>query len=397
MTWLLPLLLSAALAAEPEAAVPEKRVRWLAAPIFSYDTNLGLGAGGFGQVVFQALQPGDTRPYAGRVAAQLYWTTGGYRSHYLQADLPGFPGRGWRFDADLSWTAWSQAGWYGEGNDVPLLPPGDRPGPDQGLRYYWYDLRSGSAVTNLRRALPEPLDAWAAYAGAWVRWDVVSAFDESLLQADPPDVGADGGLTVLAQGGFLRDTRDDELDPRSGASQEVAVRVTGPWLGSDFAFGGAYLADRRYWSPARRWVLALGSLADTTWGAPPFYLTATTGGLKPVALGGRWTWRGFAEERFHGDGAFVVQPEVRFTALEHRMFKKPALWLVAPFADVGRVWLWEGNPDPWWDVHVSAGAGVRLVLTGLIVLRADVGVAWEEFVGGSRPQVQLYLLSEHPF
>lgn len=354
----------------------------------AYDSNLLLGFGGFGQVVWS--DPTGREPYRASVGAQAYASTGGYQDHFLRWDLPAAFGTRLRWDAWLRMLTWSRAPYFGIGASTPRLPPED---VEDG--YYLWESDRYFLRTNLRRPIAET--PWDAYGTLIVAIQRVGLYPRSLLAEERPE-GVEGGLlSVLGLGGF-RDTRTDEIDPFDGSAVDLQLRASGSWIGSSSDWWGAHASWRGWWSPRDGVVLAARAMADGMFGAPPFYQRSYLGGLRRGSMGGRFFLRGLVEERLRTDGVAGLQGELRWRFWRTTVLKTVDLgFQLVPFVDAAQAWTLDGQTvfQPW----VTTGAGLRINIKELLILRADSGLAWERYSVGpeQRPQVQIYILAEHPF
>ena len=373
-----------ALAAAEDLARGEKGERaWLATPLIAYDSNLGAGAGAYGEYVRG--DPPDGLPFRWKVALQLFATTGGYRHPYLKGDVPGVGGTGLRLGGKIGWKGWSEAPWYGLGNDSRLDPAWDE------TTTWWHMDRLESQLT----ARVDLGETWRVEGGVDVTGEGVAVYPDSLLEQDLP-AGVTGGRFVLVRTGVRHDTRSDEIDPWDGHLFELALRGAGPWTGSELDEYGAFAALSGWRLFGERTVLTGRVLTDVAAPDAPFWRMSELGGFTRGVVGGRWLLRGLAEHRLSGDVVGAAQGEARVSAFTWTIRETHTRWLVCPFVDVGQVWLWDDAPVV--DPHVTGGAGLRIVLNGLLVLRADAGVARERLVGDERAwQPQVYVLGDHPF
>jgi len=360
----------------------------LVAPLIGYDSNLKLGVGAFGQIVW-ADPTGDT-PFRARLGAQAYATTGGLQDHVVYWDLPDLLQTRLRWDARVRYRSWSRAPYFGVGASPSRLPA-----EDVADDYYLWDSTRLLVQTNVRRAVG--LTPWETYASLVVNLQEVERYPGSLLERERPS-GVEGGTTTVVGLGGFRDTRSNEIDPADGSVVDLQIRGSSPWVGSTSEWWGVHASLRRWWSVHDRIVLAGRSFIDGTFGDTPFFQQTYMGGLQRGAYGGRFFLRGLAEERLRVDAIGGVQAEVRWRFVQFTLFRNVDIALqLVPFVDAGQAWDVGGETDidPW----ITGGAGLRMNLKELLVVRADAGVASERYSVGDprRPQAQIYILADHPF
>jgi hypothetical protein len=371
------LLLSLALAGDDRAAY--------AVPLVSYDSNLLLGYGLYGQAVVG--DPGGDRPYKASVDAQFYRTTGDYVNHFLRFDLPGIAGSRFRLGGEARFVRWAQAPFYGVGTSAP------RPlvvGQD-----VWYQQQRLMWRSSLRIELFGDAELLLLYN---IRNEQVAPYADSLLAEERPE-GIDGGRYAWGGVGFVWDATDNEIDPSEGHAVDASVRLAHPWLGSDWTVPGVNARWRSYTDlvegPGRA-VLATHLMVDMRWGDEPFFNQAYAGGMGRGVVGGRWLLKGLAEERYRVDNMAFANVELRTTVWSPTLRNAPTDWMLVPFIDTARLWMWEDPAaTPW--LHVTGGVGLRINVKELIVFRIDVGYGRDETEEGRQGQVQTYVLSEHPF
>ncbi len=173
------------------------------------------------------------------------------------------------------------------------------------------------------------------------------------------------------------DTRDLYRNPRCGHQHLAAIGWFGQVLGGTVDYTQLMVDVRRFQPLPWGRTLAVGARWIRQTGTVPEY--------RQVRLGGSSTIRGYADGAVEGDhGAFG--------SIEWRFDLAPpvsrGLWLIenvdvgvsgALFADAGATWGRAedgGAADPltWSDVATSFGAGLRLLVPWVEVVRADLAI-----------------------
>src|SRR5215472_11229028 len=103
----------------------------------------------------------------------------------------------------------------------------------------------------------------------------------------PPDLGLDTNLTAV---GFRlnRDTRPNRFYPTAGTLLDFTADFFSQGLGSKYSFQSYKINFNKYWNLTQNQVLASGSFACFTGGAPPFYgncIYGTNGELRGYTAG----------------------------------------------------------------------------------------------------------------
>jgi outer membrane translocation and assembly module TamA len=189
--------------------------------------------------------------------------------------------------------------------------------------------------------------------------------------------------------GLIRDTRDNEGDPSRGGSEELALRLARPGLGSRFRFGQATLVLRRFVPLGPRVVLGGRFIADGLFGEVPFFEWSSIGGLQPAeGIGGISSVRGITRQRYGGTVKLLGNLELRATLAHPVVFGERFKLAGVLFADGGRAWAPGVADGEWHRIHPAAGVGLRVV-RGAAAVRADFGV--------SRERAGLYVTFGHLF
>jgi outer membrane translocation and assembly module TamA len=228
------------------------------------------------------------------------------------------------------------------------------------------------------------------YGGYSWRYTRVSPYEVSMLAEQHP-LGIEGGPTGQLLGGVIWDTRDSETDPTTGGAEELSVRLSGHSTGSRYQYAGLSLSERRYFQLSSRFVFAQRVSLDMLFGDVPFFEWSSTGGvLFTEGVGGMSSVRGIERNRFAGNFKLFSNSELRFHALDMRLFGQTMKLGAVAFMDVGRVWHPGVADGSWNDWHPGVGAGIR-VARRAAVIRVDYATSTEE--GGQR----LYMSFGHMF
>ena len=214
--------------------------------------------------------------------------------------------------------------------------------------------------------------------------------DESLAAADVVE-GSDIVATITP--GIILDRRDRILDPRRGSFHLAAVRVGGPYLGSDVDFVKARLETAWFfdWPPPT--VIAVGARLGL--GAP--YGSSTAIPIEErFFAGGASTVRGYREQRLGplddqgnptgGNAQLILNLEYRFPIWR---------WLSgAVFVDAGNVFS-EVRDVSLADLRVGTGGGFRIV-TPVGPVRLDIGYPLVR-QAGQEQKVRYHFSVGYPF
>ncbi|MBI5834655.1 MAG: BamA/TamA family outer membrane protein [Armatimonadetes bacterium] len=274
---------------------------------------------------------------------------------------------GGRFNADLNYF------W-------PLL---DGRGTEFTTRLYNTDDKTGAtglgAFTNRRQNFDQtrrgasllfsrPLGTGIRASVGYKIENVSTARRGTLLPSLPPfpfqDVGSDTTSSVTL--GITRDVRDYPLDATRGSYASASLEYAG--LGGDNNFQKYRLEGRTYFpvlggkvasgrrEPRPAWVVAGRGQVSYSTGRLPFSQSFFVGGADSL--------RGYSEDRFFGNRAFLMNLELR-RALPNNI-------QVVLFFDAGRAWR-QGEPlDFFSNLATSLGLGAR-VATPLGPIRLDYG------------------------
>lgn len=241
--------------------------------------------------------------------------------------------------------------------------------------------------------LPSPTDEPGLYE-RYKTWGILGA-DE-----------ANGGFVPTFKAGLVFDTRDNQPNPMKGVWEEAVLEVSPEILGAESSFSRICLIHRQYFTLIPKNLSFVYRLAyqTTLSGNVPFYyksqmITSILTGATAEGLGGAKTVRGILRNRVVGDGILLGNAELRWKFARFNWIKNNFYLGLNTFADFGRVTktidvkskiiALSSIPQPDyfdWDaekMHVSYGAGLRIVMNENFVIAADYGLASDKQDGNS--------------
>ena len=260
-----------------------------------------------------------------------------------QLDAPGLFGAAVRLNPEVSYTRTINYGYFGLGNaSSGTAPPLGN--PNEGRYHEWIDatVQVRSAV---RVGLHGPVSALFAVQYLYV---APTLYSNSVLAQDAAARDPDGspriyGTTPLSlpslAGGFLYDSRDDEIFPRSGMFHEVGVRFEQGLptdAGVRYAEAGAIL---RGYVPVGPFVLAGRLVANFQVGNVPFYDLFQAGPFDQKEMpGGSAGIRGVPVGRYLGPIKVIGNIELRRMLVTLTVLNQKLTIGNDVFFDTGRVW-----------------------------------------------------------
>lgn len=241
--------------------------------------------------------------------------------------------------------------------------------------------------------LPSPTEQPGLYEN-YKKWGILNASE------------ANGGFVPTFKGGLVYDTRDNKPNPMKGLWEEAVMEISPKVLGAESSFSRLCLIHRQYFTLIPKDLSFVYRLAYQTAlsGNVPFYyksqmITSILTGATAEGLGGAKTIRGILRNRVVGDGVFLGNAELRWKFARFNWIKNNFYLGLNAFTDFGRVTKMVDvkskivarssipQPDYFnWDVekmHVSYGAGLRIVMNENFVIAADYGLAADEQDGKS--------------
>lgn len=301
------------------------------------------------------------------------------QSHDMRLDMPRAVYGKLRIMPGVFFERTVNAGYFGIGNATRAVA---NPDGSVGSRYQ-YVHREVRARVNLRQTLSGP---HSLMYGLALRNVSPSTYAGSRLDLDSRRIDEDGdpyvrGLQALnigiLSGGFIYDTRDNEITPHKGSFDQYALRIGGATpTRAGVYFGGANVLLRRYVPLGGPFVLAGRIFIDAMAGEVPFYDLSQGGAFIPIDLpGGGQGVRGVPNGRYSGLVKMVGNVELRVTHLRFRLFGDDFRVGNNLFFDTGRVFT-KYAPDP----RDGKGLGLKYGLgVGVFVVWGTAAVFRVEF------------------
>ena len=300
------------------------------------------------------------------------------QSHDLRLDIPRAVGGKLRIMPGIFFERTVNAGYFGIGNATQAI---SMPDGTFGSRYQ-YIHREIRARVHFRQTLSGPN---SIMYGLTLRNVSPSTYAGSKLDLDSRRVDDNGeplvrGLEALnhavLSGGYVYDTRDNEITPHRGSFDQYALRAGAATPTRAGVYNGALnLIFRRYVPLGGPFVLAGRALLDAQVGEVAFYDLSQGGAFIPVDLpGGPQGVRGIPNGRYSGLVKVVGNIELRATHLRFRLFGDDFRIGNNIFFDAGRVFSRYG-PDPrdgkGIGLKYGIGAGVFVVWGTAAVFRVE--------------------------
>ena len=316
--------------------------------------------------------------------------------------------------------------------------------------FYKYDRELFRFSIDLQGKLPMENFGWAAGVGIY-NFDIGSVNIDNLNEDrdanDPdrlPDIPglydhyinwgiisnkeANGGLATYLKAGIVYDTRDFEPNPTKGIWTEAVFTYAPSFLGieKDFEHVKFSLTHRQYFTLIQKklsFAYRLG-YQDTVFGSVPFYLqqnltTLILRGSTSEGLGGGKSLRGIVRNRVVGDGIAYGNLELRWKFVRFQLLNQNFYLSLNTFVDGGQVvtpvkiktktddidwdnynWNSEGRTFSENDffredsesLHMSYGAGLRIVMNQNFIVAIDHGRPFSEKDGSSGTYIGLNFL-----
>jgi outer membrane protein assembly factor BamA len=212
---------------------------------------------------------------------------------------------------------------------------------------------------------------------------------------------ANGGMINTLKLGLTYDSRDNRPNPMKGIWTEAGIETSQKFLGSKASFSKFYFTHRQYFTLIPNdlgFAYRLG-YQQTISGTVPFYyqsqvIVSTLRGATSEGLGGSKSLRGIWRNRVVGDGFFYGNAEIRWKAVRFSFINQNWYLGVNGFTDFGMVTdkikftvpdvttltdggyqtseFFKTNAE---KMHVSVGAGLRIVMNENFIIAIDLGKA----------------------
>ncbi|NQU55517.1 MAG: BamA/TamA family outer membrane protein [Bacteroidetes bacterium] len=224
-----------------------------------------------------------------------------------------------------------------------------------------------------------------------------------------------GGFVPIVKAGLVFDTRDNRPNPMKGVWTEAVLVGAPEFLGGESSFAKISLTHRQYFTIIPNDLSFVYRLAyqSTIGGHVPFYyqsqvINSVMTGAKSEGLGGAKSLRGIRRNRIVGDGIFYGNVEARWKFARFQFINNNFYLGLNGFMDFGQVTkkidigLTEQLPannkqEDYFDdqaeqMHISYGAGLRIVMNQNFIIAIDYGMAANERDGDSGMYIGLNYL-----
>jgi hypothetical protein len=224
---------------------------------------------------------------------------------------------------------------------------------------------------------------------------------------------ANGGFVPALKAGLVYDSRDNRPNPMKGIWTEAVLEGAPEFLGAESSFVKFSLTHRQYFTIVPENLSLAYRLAyqTTVGGNVPFYyqsqvITSILKGAMSEGLGGAKSLRGISRNRIVGDGFFYGNIEARWKFWHFQFINNNWYMGLNGFMDFGQVTKkidglenipsGESNSE-YYDagaekIHISYGAGLRIVMNQNFVIAIDYGMAADDRDGKSGMYIGLNYL-----
>jgi len=235
--------------------------------------------------------------------------------------------------------------------------------------------------------------------------DVATLYDEYVAWGIIPDEEAKGGFIPLLKTGLVFDTRDNEPNPMKGMWTEAFIFGAPTFNSSKAGFIKFNFTHRQYFTLIERdlsLAYRVGYQGTLAGHAPFYYQTQIETSLMKdqLGLGGSKTIRGIYRNRVVSDGFAYGNVELRWKAVHFNWINQNFYIGLNGFYDFGKVvqpiqvesivapmssipqpdYFDFASPD---KLHMSYGAGLRIVMNQNFIIAVDYGKAVDPQDGGT--------------
>lgn len=400
-----------------------------ALPTITYDTDLGFQYG----ALVNLYDYGDGSAYP-NYNHSLYFEvsrfTKGSANNRFYYDSDRLI-KGLQTSVDISYLTDQAYDFYGFNGYDAIVNPGwidDEAGDYLTRMYYKYDRKMFRFKVDLQGELSGEKLKWAAginflnfkvapvdlsklndgQEGDDVLPDIDGLFqkyqDMDIISAEE----ADGGFVPTFKAGLVFDTRDNRPNPMKGVWTEAVVVAAPEFLGGESAFAKFSFTHRQYFTLIPNDLSLAYRLAyqTTIAGEVPFYyqsqvITSVMKGASSEGLGGAKSLRGIRRNRIVGDGIFYGNVEARWKFVRFNFINNNFYLGLNGFMDFGKVTkkidVSTSSLANYFDndaesLHLSYGAGLRIVMNQNFIIAIDYGMAADERDGTSGMYIGLNYL-----
>ena len=335
------------------------------------------------------------QPYLYKLTLHVQQSSEGKVKNRVRLRVPRISGTGFGLRLELFRERNIRTRYYGLGNNSAFnrdfIKPKSADFKDE--NYYYYILeRNPRILVSLFRQLYGPVSMSVGFG--LERVDVDQRGTQAFyLERGTPD-GVIDGFSGFISATLQWDTRDDEVVPRRGFFQEWSYESARNSLLALFFepidFSRVTLTNAYYIPLSPRLNFSHRLVLEVLSGEVPLYAYGEIGGSRRVkGLGGSDSLRGFDTQRFTDDVRFLSQCRIALPTVRHLVLRTVHRVAGGNFFSMQA----ESGPDldkiGWSGMHISGGAGVRMVWDADLVIRMGTGIADE--------QVDVWLSLGHNF
>ncbi len=222
------------------------------------------------------------------------------------------------------------------------------------------------------------------------------------------DKEVNGGFIPALKAGLVYDSRDNRPNPMKGIWTEAVIEGAPEFLGAESSFTKMSITHRQYFTIIKDDLSFAYRLNYQTsiGGHTPFYyqtqvLVSELKGASSEGLGGGSTMRGISRNRVMGDGYFLGNVEARWKFVRFRFINNNFYLGLNGFMDFGQVTkkmsgienvsasvLNSETAKDYYEkdaekMHISYGAGLRVVMNQNFIIKCDYGRTIDERDGKS--------------